>query len=194
MGRKSGFYTDRQRKKFWAMQNNGLSSMNFPEGTIESEAIPASRFVRTQFDNDTSFAEDQKAEFEAHMPEIIKMSLLGASILTGNPVFFLLLKAITAIEFAIKAAKELERRRFVTRFETAIKTGTNIGIQVALGNMLESFAGEITEISSQYGITGEIAKQTNYDEDYVKVVYQRTARSLLDDGVKRLANMVYDIV
>lgn len=122
------------------------------------------------------------------------MSLLGASILTGNPVFFLLLKAITTTEFAIKAAKELERRKFVTRFETAINVGISQGIQGLVGDKLESFSDEITDVASQHGITRKIASQTSYNEDFVKEIFHRTATSLLEDGTERLANMVYDIV
>jgi hypothetical protein len=170
-----------------------------PRGAIESNGVTVSRFVKSRsfdphLEDMVSFAECKKAEFEASVPEIIKMSLLGASILTGNPVFFLLLKAITTTEFAIKAAKELERRKFVTRFETAINVGISQGIQGLVGDKLESFSDEITDVASQHGITRKIASQTSYNEDFVKEIFHRTATSLLEDGTERLANMVYDIV
>lgn len=178
-----------------ALLNNRSSRLDIPRGTVKSEGITKSRFVKNRFKHDlVNFTKPEKAEFEVNIPEIIKMSLLGASILTGNPVFILLLKAITATEFAIKAAKELERRKFVTRFETAIKAGMNQGIRGLLGNKLESFSYEITDVASQYGITREIANQTHYSEDFVKDVFHSTASSLLEDGTQQLANMVYDIV
>lgn len=57
-----------------AMLNNRLSEIDTPRRTLKSEGITISRFVKNRFDDDLdSFAESKKTEFEANIPEIIKM-------------------------------------------------------------------------------------------------------------------------
>ena len=207
MKKKREFYSELQRKKVMSMLNQrNVSHARLP-GTVSVQPekkhfrITGSHITTKETDSQHRFAKKTRILIDKILRnkilrnrKILYGALVTASIITGSPAIIETYQIIKIVDFGIRTAKELRKRRFVDRVKMLGKMILQHGLDNVYEEKKHELAKELTETSQKTGIIKTISEKTSVSESLTYSMFHGTAINILDKGGDKITDLALEVV